>query len=159
MTKHCTRPARFSRLLITTALLAFTANARSDSGEIDLLTLMTTLQTMTHKTQLALDAGNAPLAGFYAHELEEATGALIEIVQYDDHPIGKLARRLLVPSINALETALRQPPSDATLDGARQALDAMVVQCNACHEATDHGFIVIERNAANPFAQSFKPRP
>ncbi len=159
MTKHWIRSARLAPLLITTVLLSFTANARSDSGEVDLLTLMTTLQTMTHKTQLALDAGNAPLAAFYAHELEEAVEALIRVEQYDDHPIGSLATALLVPSINILATELRPRPGEAPLDGAREALDVMMRQCNACHEATDHSFIVIERNPANPYAQSFAPRP
>jgi hypothetical protein len=37
-------------------------------------------------------------------------------------------------------------------------LDRVIHSCNACHAATGHGYIVIERNPLNPYAQRFETR-
>jgi len=133
-------------------------HALGSEGDGDLLGLMGTLQTLTHKVQLALDAGNQPLAGFYAHELEEVTQALVGIDRYDGFPIGTLTRAMLVPTVEDLEQILADTNGPDPLAAADTVLDRVIAQCNACHAATEHAFIVIERNPINPYAQSFAPR-
>lgn len=144
-----------NRLLGTLLVAAagFAPTATPADGE--LISLMTALQTYTHKLQLSLDHGNRELAGFYAHELEETAEELAEIDEYDGYPIGQLSAAMLGPVLARLETALE------SVDGAAAAsreLDALIGACNACHVATEHAFIVIRRTDANPYLQSFEPR-
>ncbi|MFU8817998.1 MAG: hypothetical protein ACNA7W_21830 [Pseudomonadales bacterium] len=139
-------------LLAGLLTISLTASANDD----DLLMLMGTLQTLTHKLQLSLDADNGPLAGFYVHELEEVGEAVVAVESYHGHPIGALAGAMLMPQIAAVDASLEGAEADLT--ATRQAFEQLVVNCNACHAATGHGFIVIERNDANPYLQSFAPR-
>lgn len=123
-------------------------------AEGDLISLMSLLQTFTHKLQLALDHRNGELAGFYLHEIEETLEAVEEIAEYDGFPVGQLAGAMLGPAVSRLEAALEgDGPADATRE-----VDALISACNACHTATEHGFIVIRRTDVNPYAQSFEPR-
>jgi cytochrome c553 len=142
-------------LLIAAAL--FPIAAAASEGDDDLLMLMSTLQTLTHKLQLSLDAANLPLAAFYAHELEELGETVAGIASYDGHPIGALTTGMLLPQIEAVNASVRVAQGE-DVDSARAAFERMLGQCNACHAATGHGVIVIERNPANPYAQSFAPR-
>jgi cytochrome c553 len=142
-------------LLIVAALFPMTAPA--SEGEEDLLMLMSTLQTLSHKLQLSLDAENLPLAAFYAHELEELGETVAGIASYDGHAIGALVTGMLLPQIEAVNASVRLSQG-GDFDGAQAAFERLLGQCNACHEATGHGVIVIERNPANPYAQSFAPR-
>jgi hypothetical protein len=139
---------------LVAALLA-AAPVRADDG--DLLALMGVLQTLSHKLQLSLDADNVPLAAFYAHELEETAEAVEAMESYDDHPVGALTSGMLTPRIEAVNRVLREERASDRLPQAHHAFDAMIEQCNACHAITGHGVIVIERNPANPYAQSFAP--
>ncbi len=119
----------------------------------ELVELMGAIQTHTHKLQLSLDHGNTALAAFYVHEVEELLEELQGVEEYDGHPIGQLAGAMLVPVIGRLETAV----DGGNVDAAHRELDALISACNACHIATNHGFIVIARNSANPYLQSFEP--
>ncbi len=114
---------------------------------------MTTLQYLTHKTALAVDKQNRPLADFYAHELAEAIEDVIKVKSYDGHPVGKLVKTMLVPSFEQLEAEIK----GGQWNKASIKIDGMINACNACHTATKHGYIVIERNRDNPFMQTFSP--
>ena len=122
-------------------------------GDVELVNYMRNLQYFTHKISLSLDANNGALAGFYAHEMEEVIEELEEIEHYDDHPIGKLVESKLEPAFEAFEDSLH----DKTPAAASPAFDRLIDACNTCHEATEHGFIVIRRITDNPFMQSFAP--
>jgi hypothetical protein len=152
--------ARLVAVLLAAALPAmlFPATAPASEGVDDLLGLMTRLQTLSHKLQLSLEAGNRPLAAFYAHELEEVAEAVAEVTEYDGYPVGALTRGMLLPQIEAVAGPLADDGAAGGLEAADQAYDGLLLQCNACHEATGHPFVVIERNPANPYAQSFAPR-
>jgi hypothetical protein len=153
--KQRTHPVLYRIVLpLVTALLAAAPARGDDDG--DLLTLMSTLQTLSHKLQLSLDAENVPLAAFYAHELEETAEAIEAVETYDGHPVGALTRGMLTPQIEAVNRVLDDQAAER-LAQAHRVFDAMIEQCNACHVATGHGFIVIARNPANPYAQSFAP--
>ncbi len=119
----------------------------------ELVDLMGAIQTHTHKLQLSLDHGNIELAAFYVHEVEELLDEIREVEEYDGHPIGQLAGAMLAPVIGRLEAAV----DGGNVDAANRELDALISACNACHIATNHGFIVIARNSANPYLQSFEP--
>jgi hypothetical protein len=122
------------------------------AGEPGLVVLMERLQTYAHKLQLSVEARNAPLAGFYIHELEE-TGEFIaeNISQYHDHPVGELTRTMLLPAIERLEDSIE---AAAWADSDANFLD-LVRACNACHLVTGHGFIRIKPATGNPYAQDF----
>jgi hypothetical protein len=148
--------ARLPVLALTLTLPA--APLAADEGHVDLLGLMGTLQQLVHKAQLALDAGNVPLAAFYAHELEETGEAVTAVAEYDDHPVGQLTGAMLMPAIEALDEALHDAGSAASMAAGDAALDRVINSCNACHAATEHAFIVIARNGTNTYAQQFEPR-
>lgn len=142
--------------LFTAAALvaaALTTAPTLANGDEELVEIMSSLQYFTHKATLAVDAKNKPLASFYAHELEEYTEMAEEIKNYDGHPVGKLVKSMLVPALEEFEAALNK----GTWDQASSRLGKLIQSCNSCHQATEHGFIEIERRTENPFLQSFKP--
>lgn len=139
-------------VLLTSLLLAPTGAALAD-GDGDLLGLMGQMQQLSHKTALSIDQRNAPLAGFYVHELEETLEQVEQIATYDGHPVGELSGSMLAPSLGALEDALDK--SDWETTSGR--FDELVSACNACHQATEHGYIRIERRQNDPYMQSFAP--
>ena len=123
--------------------------AKADN--VELVEAMSALQYFTHKTSLAVDARNAPLAAFYAHELEEILEQLESVESYHGHPIAKLVEAMLVPSFEQLESAVKA--EQWTQSSA--AVDRLIDSCNQCHSATQHGFIQIERTTHNPYFQTF----
>lgn len=120
---------------------------------------MGVLQRLTHKLALAAAAGNAELTQFYLFE----TIALLEETQrefpeYRGQPVALLIDRLAFPAYERFKEALlaETPPTTVRL---RAGVEAIVATCNACHEATAHGFIHITPGFdTNPFNQSFAPR-
>jgi hypothetical protein len=132
--------------------------ATTTADEDDLIGLMGALQKYTHKLQLSLDHGNRELAGFYIHEIEETLEEIGEIDEYDGHPVGRLSSSMMIPRIEAIDAALENAADTGVLSAAGREFDRLVDACNACHTATGHGFIVIRRNSANPWLQSFEPQ-
>jgi len=116
---------------------------------------MKDMQYWSHKLALSVGAENAELADFYHHELEEAVEDLIDSIEtYDGFAIAQLTEVMLVPTLDAVEDAI----DEGDWTEARSAVSAMVQSCNACHVATDHGFIrITEGFDVNPFNQSFAP--
>ena len=130
------------------AQLSGTAVA-SDYEEADLVGMMSQLQLYLHKLDLSVQAGNERLAGFYLHELEEIGKKIsAEVASYDGFPVGELTRSMLLTQLEELENGA----SDLA-DGVTMLIDT----CNACHEATDHGYIKITSASVNPFNQDFDP--
>lgn len=123
--------------------------------EPELAIAMSQLQYFTHKLALSIEARNADAARFYLHEVEEVGESIRdEIPEYEGFEIGPLVGSMLMPNVERLEEALLQPEWPA----ADEALRLAVASCNACHQATDHGFIVIEHvPGSNPYMQSFRP--
>lgn len=132
-------------------LLAFSGTAAL-AAEPGLAVLMERMQTYTHKLQLSVAARNAPLAGFYLHELEETAESIIEnIATYDDQPVGALTQQMFMPALERLEDAVDESDWAA---GDRQ-FSAMLEACNGCHVASGHGQVRIVPASGNPFAQDF----
>jgi hypothetical protein len=110
-----------------------------------------TLQQMRHtKLWLAGDAGNWNLA---AYEIKELGEGFDDIVTYDPtHEGSPVAPKDAIPRM------VRGPLAD--LQGAVEkkdpsafipAFDALTQACNDCHQATNFGFNVVQRPAANPY--------
>jgi hypothetical protein len=60
--------------------------------------------------------------------------------------VAEMLEQLLQPAVERVESAIdaRQPAEFAA------AFDAMTMQCNACHTATDRRAIVIQRPTTRP---------
>lgn len=136
---------------LAASLLAL-ACVPATATEPGLAVVMERMQTYTHKLQLSIAARNAPLAGFYLHELEETAEFIIENIEsYDDQPVGQLTEQMLMPAVELLEDAVQ----DADWGAGDQQFAMMLEACNGCHVASGHGEIRIVPASGNPFAQDF----
>ncbi len=125
----------------------------SAEESLDLVAVMADMQRFAHKIQLSLDAENLRLADFYAHELEAAVARASSIDSYGDYPVGRLSASTLKPLMLQLGTAI----DSGELPRANTAFDQLLSGCNSCHQLTEHGYIHLQRNAVNPYLQSFAP--
>jgi hypothetical protein len=111
------------------------------------------IQHWTHKLGLSVEARNTELVEFYHHELEEGAEDLIaSIKEYDGFAIAELTTTLLLPQLQAFELA----EESGDWNQITSAYQNIITSCNACHQATDHGFIVVTDGfGQNPFNQDF----
>ena len=127
-------------------------NSERVAVEPELADYMSHLQHHTHKLTLSVEAENDALAEFYLHEVGEVAEQIEQLFpEHDGIPVATLARELLDPQLAALDSALEASRWDA----AKSGIDSLIDACNACHAATGHAFIRVERTNANPFNQSF----
>jgi hypothetical protein len=121
--------------------------------------LMSLAQMRQSKLWFAGEAGNWKLA---AYELDELKEVFADVVRY--HASHKNSP---VPIDQAVETIITEPLADlgkaiAAKDRKlfEKAYDTVTDGCNACHQATDHWFVVLHRPKSNPYSnQSFAPEP
>lgn len=107
----------------------------------ELAEYMGSMQQFMNKMWFAGSAGNAELAKFYHHEVEEVLEELVEEnIEDEGHAVSELARTMLLPAVEELETAIASADS-ATFRGAYVGV---VNACNACHQVTEHGMIAIK---------------
>jgi len=126
---------------------------KEEHEEVELAVAMGQLQTYTHKYALAVEAENHELASFYLHEVEESVEGIAEDVPtYEGYDIAKLIGQYLEPEIEPTEEALESQ----NWEEVRKQTIKLVDTCNACHEASDHGFVKITPGFGNnPFNQDF----
>ena len=79
---------------------------------------------------------------------------LEEIDEYDGFPVGKLAKSMLLPKYEQLDQAVDK----ADIKTAQHKLDELIETCNQCHQTTEHGYVVIQRNSSNVYLQDFTAR-
>ena len=136
------------------------AQAASAGRAMQLLVHMGLFQRFAEKTHLAAQAGNWPLATFYAEEIEEnaewvVDGGFVE----EGVDVSAIAAEVALPRAEALVAAARSG------DAARydSAFARMVDGCNACHRRSGHRFVQIQvpgPAGADPYpSQSFAPIP
>ena len=127
--------------------------SEEEEEEVHLVDLMMMLQYFTHKTGLSLRAGNLELADFYLPRVQrKSLGEVGEVESYEGQPVGQLSGAMLGPSLHALEEAVDSGNPETALSAYTDMIDA----CNACHVATQFGFIKMEdRSTENPYMQSF----
>jgi hypothetical protein len=117
-----------------------------------------TLQQMRHtKLWFAGEAANWPLA---AYEIEELTEGFDDVVRlhptHKDSPVNprEAIPRMMAGPLKELGTAVEKQDAVAFA----RAYDALTAACNSCHQATNFGFNVVQRPAANPYPnQVFAP--
>jgi hypothetical protein len=139
------------RAVLILAILQLPGLAMAND-DLELAEKMSRLQYFMHKSALALDRKNQPLADFYAHELAVSIEDTMTIESHNDYPVGELTKTMLQPVFKQYEAALNSGNWNKIPD----RFDAVINSCNGCHEATAHGFIEIQRLTTNPFMQSFE---
>ncbi len=146
-------------LLTGLVAVAATHNATGESAQPyapGLVEFMIHVQSHHTKLWLAGNARNWDLADYQVDELKELLEDIARRVpEYKGTPVGRMIEAATMPPIGAIETAVK------ARDGAKfvAAFDSLTAACNACHEAANRGFIVIQRPATSPFPnQSFAPR-
>jgi len=116
------------------------------------------LQQMRYtKIWLAGQAGNWPLAAYEADELGEGFEAVLTF--HPTHENAPIAPKDAIPRM------ITQPLAElkaavARRDGAafEETYDAVTMACNNCHQATNHGFIRVQRPDTNSYpSQVFLP--
>jgi hypothetical protein len=115
------------------------------------------LQQMRHlKLWFAGQAKNWPLADYELDELKEGFDDVIKFFPVkDDMKIGDMAGSTVVPVLPDVKSAIEA--KDAAKFAA--AFDKLTAACNACHQASNHPFIVIQRPTSSPYTnQSFTPK-
>lgn len=124
--------------------------------EEELATPMGQLQQLTHKLSLATQARNVPLSRFY---LEESISLIeeiqVRIPEYQNLPIAVHLERFAIPPYRQMQVILRVSNDELDPGALDPAMDAIIDSCNACHRATNYGFIRIRRSTENPFNQDF----
>lgn len=123
--------------------------------EASLLDHMVLMQRYVEKAAIAADAGNGPLAAFYAQKISERAGRVIDggyVV--DGVDVSAIARQVADPRADALV--------EAAASGDRARFDAayaqMVDGCNACHKRSGYGLVNIRRPDAETYpSQVFDP--
>jgi hypothetical protein len=119
--------------------------------------LMLSQQARHAKLWLAGQAGNWELAAYEIGEMREGFGDIARL-----HPA---PGDLPVPVDQAIETIMTSPLDDLAQAIQKKdrktfeaAFDTMTQGCNSCHQATNHGFTVLERPKSSPFPnQDFQP--
>jgi hypothetical protein len=119
--------------------------------------LMALQQMRYTKTWFAGQAGNWTLAAYEVDELGEGFEAVVKF--HPTHENSPVAPKDAIPRM------VTQPLADLKAAVARrdnsafeETYDALTTACNNCHQATNNGFIRIQRPDANPYpSQVFVP--
>ena len=146
-------------LMAGLAIVAATNNATSEPAQPytpSLVEFMMNVQSHHAKLWLAGNARNWDLAEYQVDELKELLEDIAKRVpDYKGTPVGKMIESTTMPPIGDVESAIKA----RDLAKFTAAFDKLTAACNACHEAANRGFIVIQRPATSPFPnQSFAPR-
>jgi hypothetical protein len=119
----------------------------------DLMTM--TVQPRHTKLGLAGQEKNWVYAAYELHEMEEALERVAQVT-----PIYRKA------NIAELIAATMKEPMDAVAEAIKstnaakftEAYGRLTATCNACHQSTEHAFVVIQAPKASPFPnQDFRP--
>lgn len=112
-----------------------------EKEDIEVAEIMGRMERHHAKWWLAGREGNAELAGFYLHELEEAMEELAEAHVVEDNGVDVSAnmRTYGLPIVKELERKLKQEGVAAMHADA----DVLVATCNSCHVASGFPFIKV----------------
>ncbi|MBK9176642.1 MAG: hypothetical protein IPM46_09975 [Flavobacteriales bacterium] len=135
--------------------VAHGVESEHNDGHFEVAVYMGRIQRYHQKWWLAGKMGNAELAGFYLHEMEEALEAIADAdVEEDGVKLRPLVESYGLASIERLEAKLKAEGVAAMHADAGQ----LVLNCNACHVASGHSFIRIQEPDEVSFPdQDFAP--
>lgn len=146
-------------LMTSLVIVVATSSADGESAQPytpGLVEFMMAVQSHHSKLWLAGSARNWELADYQVDELKELLEDIAKRVpDYKGTPVGKMIEAVTMPPISDIESAIKNR------DGTKfmAAFDRLTAACNACHEAANRSFIVVQRPATSPFPnQSFAPR-
>lgn len=146
--------ARLRRSVAVALLLLPTCAAPYKPGLGEIMTLT---QMRHAKLWYAGEARNWPLAAYEADELGEGFDDVVHYwPTHPDLPLppAELVPRLVSQPLDAVRTAIAAEDEAAFAT----AFDALTAGCNACHQATTHGFNLVRRPVAGWFGnQDFVP--
>ena len=107
------------------------------------------------KLWYAGQAENWPLARYELDELQEGFDEVARLQPNDEGvAVAALLRELTAQPVQQLSAAI------ASQDRVEfdTAFDSLTAACNACHQASGHGFNVVRRPTSNPYSdQVFAP--
>jgi hypothetical protein len=108
-----------------------------------------------NKLWFAAQARNWPLAAYELGEIKEVMGDVQEVVPvFKNLPLDKMLDAVITKEIVDLE------PSIAAQDLRKfvAGYDKLNAACNACHQGTENGFVVIQRPTLPAFTnQDYRP--
>ena len=109
-----------------------------------------------NKLWFAARERNWPLAAYELGEIKEIMGDVQELVPtFKSLPLAEMLDAVITKEIVALEKAIEAKDLKAFTAG----YDKLTAACNACHQGTDNGFIVIKRPTQPAFTnQDYRPR-
>ncbi len=109
-----------------------------------------------NKLWFAARERNWPLAAYELGEIKEIMGDVQELVPtFKSLPLAEMLDAVITKEIVALEKAIDAKDLKAFTAG----YDKLTAACNACHQGTDNGFIVIKRPTQPAFTnQDYRPR-
>lgn len=117
---------------------------------------MNVIQSEHAKLWYAALARNWPLAAYQLGEIKEIMSDVEDLYpKFKDLPLGKMLDDVITGPIADTEKALDAKNFSQFAAG----YDKITAACNACHQATGNGFVVIQRPAGPAFPnQNFSPR-
>jgi hypothetical protein len=116
---------------------------------------MNLLQTEHAKLWYAGSAGNWALAAYQLGEIKEIMSDVQDLVPtFRSLPLDKMLDAVITKEIAGLEKALDEKSAGKFAAG----FTALTQACNACHQATGNGVIMIQRPVGQAFPnQDFRP--
>ena len=118
--------------------------------------LMDVILIEHNKLGFAARERNWPLAAYELGEIKEIMGDVQELVPtFKSLPLAEMLDAVITKEIVALEKAIEAKDLRVFTAG----YDKLTAACNACHQGTDNGFIVIKRPTQPAFTnQDYRPR-
>jgi len=109
-----------------------------------------------NKLWFAAKAGNWPLAEYELGEIKEIMGDVQDVVPvFKNLPLAQMLDAVITKEIVDLEKAVEA--KDFKKFAA--SYDKLSAACNACHQGTENGFVVIQRPTLPAFTnQDYQPR-
>ena len=109
-----------------------------------------------NKLWFAARERNWPLAAYELGEIKEIMGDVQELVPtFKSLPLADMLDAVITKEIVTLEKAIEAKDFKAFAAG----YDKFTAACNACHQGTENGFIVIKRPTQPAFTnQDYRPR-
>ncbi|MET3375440.1 hypothetical protein ABIC89_004509 [Variovorax boronicumulans] len=124
-----------------------------------LVDIMGNYLRFSEKIYWAGDAGNWELADWYSWKLTKAMwpvkeGRVPEYADVKDYNVGMLTAQMLEPAVASLNKAIKAQDTDLF----RVRYQELMSTCNACHQATQHGYIqVAPPEQVGSLGQRFPP--
>ncbi len=117
---------------------------------------MNVIQAEHTKLWYAGEAGNWPLAAYNLAEIKELMSDLEDLFPtFKSMPFADMLDAVIVGHVAALEKAVDAKDAKAFAAG----YDRLTAACNACHQATGNGFLVMRRPSPGAFPdQDFTPK-